>query len=326
MDYGHEETDRLLKELEKKIKREYKLAVKEAQDKLDDYLASVEKNDAKKRQQVKDGTLTDAEYKEWRKRRIMDGQKWEGMRDTLAQDYLNAHKIAESIITDFSYEAFALNRNFSLFEMEFQNVDLGTFTLYDKFTVQRLFEENPDLYHTPGAKVSQAIRDKKMLAWNKQHIQSEMLRSILTGESIPKIAKRLPQTVGYYGMSSAIRDARTITTGAENAGRVDGYKYAQDIGVKLQQMWMATLDGRTRHSHRVLDGEKAKVGEKFSNGCRYPADPEGDPEEIYNCRCTLIGVVKGSDVDLYGINGLDRWSRVDGMTYEEWRKAHGGKK
>ena len=324
MDYAHDEIDKRLKVLEKRIQREYGKAVKEAQGKLDKYFETFKKNDAIKAEKVKKGELTEAEYQEWRKRRFMDGERWQGMRDTLAQDYLNAHKIAESMTLDFSYEAFALNRNFSMYEMEFEGVDLGSFTMYDKHTVQRLLEDDPDLYHTPGYKISQAIREKRITEWNKQHIQSEMLRGILTGESIPNIAKRLPQKVGLYNIHSAVRDARTITTGAENAGRVDGYKYAQSLGVKVKQMWMATLDGRTRHSHRQLDGEQITVGEKFSNGCRYPGDPEGRAEEIYNCRCTLVGVVKGSDVDLYGINGFDRWQRLDGQSYEEWRKSHEG--
>ena len=57
---------------------------------------------------------------------------------------------------------------------------------------------------------------------------------------------------------------------AQNAGRVNSYKRAQAMSVNLQQEWLATLDTHTRHSHRRLDGERVAVGEKFSNGCRWP--------------------------------------------------------
>ena len=55
------------------------------------------------------------------------------------------------------------------------------------------------------------------------------------------------------------------------------------------------LDIRTRHSHRQLDGERREVGEKFSNGCRYPGDPQTPHAEVCNCRCTLVAAVDGVD-------------------------------
>lgn len=89
-------------------------------------------------------------------------------------------------------------------------------------------------------------------------------------------------------MSASMRYARTMTTAAQNAGRMDSYKKAQDMGIDLERNWMATLDGRTRDSHRAIDGEHRPIGKAFSNGCRYPGDPEGEPGEVYNCRCTWI--------------------------------------
>lgn len=39
-------------------------------------------------------------------------------------------------------------------------------------------------------------------------------------------------------------------------------------------------------NHVALEGETVLIGEKFSNGLRYPRDPEENrPEEIINCRC-----------------------------------------
>ena len=73
-------------------------------------------------------------------------------------------------------------------------------------------------------------------------------------------------------------------------------------------------NARTRHSHRRLDGEKVEVGKKFSNGLRYPADPNGSYAEIMNCRCTLIAALDGID------DTGKRWSKLpEGMTYEQWK-------
>jgi SPP1 gp7 family putative phage head morphogenesis protein len=162
------------------------------------------------------------------------------------------------------------------------------------------------------------LEREKAVLWNKQQLQSVMMQGLLQGDSIPKLATRLSNTVGESDRKRAIRNARTMATGAQNAGRVNAYKRAEEDGVDLIQMWIATMDNRTRHSHRWLDGEERPVGESFSNGCEYPGDPKGDPAEVYNCRCSLRGVVKGLDRK----SGKFRDdSAVGGMSYDEWRDA-----
>lgn len=144
--------------------------------------------------------------------------------------------------------------------------------------------------------------------------QAASHRNILLGESIPKLAKRIQRVTGS-NYAAAVRTARTATTGAENAGRVESYKRAQAMGIKLKQEWLATLDGRTRHTHRQLDGEVREVGQAFSNGCRYPGDPQARGSEIYNCRCTLAAAIDGVDA-----SDAERWSKLPpGMTYRQWK-------
>lgn len=115
---------------------------------------------------------------------------------------------------------------------------------------------------------------------------------------------------------------RTAVTGAQNAGRLDSYAAAEKMGIKLKKEWLATLDGRTRHSHAMLDGEQVAPDAKFSNGCRFPGDPQGPPWEVYNCRCTLIAAVDGVDT-----SDAERWARdpetwerklVSDMIYQAW--------
>ena len=107
-----------------------------------------------------------------------------------------------------------------------------------------------------------------------------------------KIAKRL-RNVQEMNRTQAIRSARTIVTGAENKGRQDSYARAEADGIILERTWLATNDSRTRHSHAVLDGETKPIDTPFSNGLMYPGDPDGEPSEVYNCRCALIAKVKG---------------------------------
>lgn len=343
MDYGHSEADRLLRLLERRLNKEYNQASKEAHSKLVDYFKKFEKKDAIKRaerdagkitkyvedyakmkgiKEINQKTINDA-YDYWRTGQIAVGERWKEMQETLAEDFHNVNNIASEIIKDHSHDVYALNHNYGTFEVERGSLVDTSYTLYDKSTVERLVRDNPDLLPPPGKKVSQRIREGKDVLWNKQLIQSSMTQSILQGESIPQIAKRLAESVGDSNRKAAIRNARTMTTGAENAGRVDSYKRAQKMGINMVQVWLATLDGRTRHSHRMMDGEKVQVDKKFSNGCRFPGDPRGPSWEIYNCRCTLIGQVDGVDFNLS--DASQRNNKLGGMNYEEWKKGHGKK-
>ena len=296
LDAGHVQTDQILEDLERRISKTYKQAEKETQKKLDQYLEKFKEKDRKKREQLKRGEITRTEYNRWRTGQIATGKRWAEMRDTLAQDYHNANKIAQSVTYGYMPEVYALNFNYGTYEVETQSLVDTSFSLYNREAVERIFRENPDLLPPPGKKVSERIAAGLDVKWNKQQVQSVMLQGILQGESIPKIAKRLSSEVGEKNRKAAIRNARTMTTGAESAGRRDSYKRAQSMGIKMMQTWVATLDGRTRHSHRMLDGETIDVDGVFSNGCRYPGDPNGAPEEIYNCFIGATSVATDSEI------------------------------
>ena len=330
MDDGHVWTEKELKLLEGRIRAEYKQAMEEVQRKLNEYLEKFRAKDEIKRQELADGKITQKEYAEWRKGQIMMGKRWEEMRDSLARDFANAEKICASMTQQFSYDAYAMNHNYGTFEVEKGSLVDTSYTLYDRSTVERLIRDDPTLLPPPGKKVSRAIAEGRAQLWNKQMIQSVMTQSILQGESIDKIAKRLANMVGDSDTKAAIRNARTMTTGAENAGRVDSYKRAENMGIKMMQQWVATLDNRTRHEHRQLDGQRVKVGEPFIVGhdaIMFPGDPAAAPYLVYNCRCTLIGVVAGSDLEKTTNAGeLPRRSKLGTMTYDEWKNEHKGRK
>lgn len=330
MDDGHKWTDKELKKLERRISREYKQAEREVQAKLDDYLRRFEIKDKIKRQALEDGKITKQEYIKWRTGQIMIGKRWEEMKNTLAQDFHNANKIVASMTREFSYDAYALNHNYGTFEVEKGSLVDTSYTLYDRNTVERLVRDNPDMLPPPGKKVSQRIKEGKDVLWNKQQIQSVMTQSILQGEPIPSIAKRLATAVGDSNMKAATRNARTMTTGAENAGRVDSYKRAKRLGIKMQQMWIAILDGRTRHEHRQLDGQRVDVGKKFhveGYEIEFPGDPHAAAEMVYNCRCTLIAVIPGTEIDrIKNAGDLPRNSKLGDMSYEEWKNEQLDKK
>lgn len=318
-DYAHEQTDIMLARIENELKAEYRRASKETQQKLAEHLKAFRQKDKERQAQVVRGELTIDEYRRWRRGQILVGKRWKAMQQTLAEDMNNANNIARSIVYGHLPDVYALNFNYATFEVETTGMLDTSFVLYDRQTVERLLRDNPDLLPPPSpkSKIAREIAKNKDLRWNKKKIQSELLQGILQGESIIILAQRM-QNVTNSNYSNAVRYARTMFTGAENAGRVNAYKRAENMGIEMEQQWVATLDGRTRHSHRQLDGEKIPVGGTFSNGCRFPGDPNGSPSEVYNCRCTLISQIKGLEHDLSGRS----LAKLDGKSYEEWKQGH----
>ena len=88
------------------------------------------------------------------------------------------------------------------------------------------------------------------------------------------------------------------------------------MGIQLKQMWRATLDGKTRHAHRQLDGQMVDIGEKFKvDGyeLEYPGDPSAPGYLVYNCRCTVVSVDKFHDPN------APRAAKLGDMSYEDWK-------
>lgn len=318
-DPAHDETEKLLAEMERRIQKEYAQAEKEIQAKLDDYLERFNLKDQKWQEWVKNGTKTKEQYNQWRIGQMAVGKRWDSLKQTVSEDLYHADQIAKSIVKGYMPEVYATNFNYGTYEVE-KGAKLDTsFTLYDRQSVERLMRDDPSMLPAPGKKVSKDIAEGRAVKWNKQQLQSVMIQGILQGESIPKLAERLAKEVGDSDMKAAIRNARTMTTGAQNAGRIDSYKRADDMGIKMEQMWRATLDDRTRHEHRQLDGQKVKVGDPFTvDGIEimFPGDPTAEPFMIYNCRCTVRAVVAGLTPQA---EKLRSDSAIGGKTYDEWK-------
>ena len=151
-----------------------------------------------------------------------------------------------------------------------------SFDIYNTDAVERLREENPDILPT------YTVDSDEDLAYNKNQI------------------------------NSAIKTARTAITCAQNAGNLDSFYKAQEMGIDTEKQWVCTQDDRTRESHLELDGEHIPLDDEFSNGLQYPGDPSGDPGEVYNCRCTMVAYFPDSDTRGAGD------SEESEEDYEEW--------
>lgn len=318
-DKGYDLTEKELKALEKRIYDSYKEAYDGLTDIIKEYFAKFADRDASEKARLDAGDITEEQYKQWRLAQIGRGKRFEALRDKVAERMTNANAAAVAYVNDATPGIYSLNRNFAAYTIEQVTGDVG-FDLWDEQTVKRLIVEQPELmpYYPPKRALKRGID----LAWGKKQITASVTSSILQGKSIKHMADDLQSRIVTMNRDSAIRTARTAVTGAQNAGRMDSYFAAEKMGIKCRKEWMATFDGRTRHSHAMLDGEIVDNDKKFSNGCRFPGDPQGRPEEIYNCRCTLVSVIEG-----IGTSRGQRRARnpgtgqnelIENMTYAEW--------
>lgn len=312
-------TDAELAKLEKRIAAIYREAYNDLTDTIRDYFGKFAARDAVEKARMDAGEISEDQYKQWRLAQIGRGRRFEALRDKVAERMTNANVVAVAYVNDATPGIYSLNRNFAAYTIEQVTGDVG-FDIWDEQTVKRLISEQPELMpYYPGKR---ALNRGIDLAYGKKQITASVTSSILQGRSIKGMADDLQSRITTMNRDSAIRTARTAVTGAQNAGRLDSYYAAEKMGIKCRKQWMATLDGRTRHSHAMLDGEIVDNGKKFSNGCRYPGDPNGPPSEIYNCRCTLVSEIE--EIDTYGgkrrarNQATGRNELIENMSYAEW--------
>lgn len=333
-------TDAELEALERRINREYYQAAREMRGKQAKWLEKFER-EREQREKALDNTKEAMEaHKRWLQSQAARGEWMDGMATQLAESAHQANVRAMDMVNGHIPRVFSENANRAAFGVDkMLRADTG-FTLVNEEAVRHVMEagvfdaqlirevvpEAPEL----GPAAIQSLRRREVdypkdMRWNRQKFTSAITQGILQGESIPNIVKR---TESIYGqnMSAAIRAARTATTNAENAGRMNSFERAQRLGIDMEIEWEATLDDRTRESHRMLDGERIQLGEYFEseNGpIRWPGDPQADPAETWNCRCRADGRVVGFDGergDWADEEPGERWSRLpEGTTYEQWK-------
>ena len=321
-DKGTKKTEKEIKKVEKNLEEVYSEAEKDIQDKLTTFMSKYSAKNQIKLDKLNAGEITQEEYSNWVQGQIFQGKQWQNKHDQIVGVMTNTNKVAVNMVNGGMYGVFAFNSNYQAYQIEKGfGINFG-FGLYDTSAVTNLIKNDPQIL--PKWK----INEKKDYIWNSKKVNNAITQGIIQGESLDKITKRISTGLCAQNENLMKTFARTGMTQAQNAGRYQRQMDAKQLGINLVKEWMSTLDGRTRDSHRHMDGEKLKVGDKwhpqkFSNGCRYPGDPEAPPQEVYNCRCTLV-----ADLVDYPAE-YERYDNIDGkpiknMTYDEWATAKGG--
>lgn len=316
--YADQWTDAELDALEKKIVAEYGKAGQEVKKKAQEYFRKFRAQDLEMLARLEDGEITEEYYRLWRMNQLGRGERWEKLADNLAQRVTATNMTASAYINDTTPGIYSFNHNYEAYSIEKVAANVS-FTLMDEQTVKRLLMRRVRILP-----VTQ-VKERTDLSWNKRSLQKELLSGIMQGESIDKMAARFTHVTGM-NRTSAVRNARTAVTGAQNAGRYTAISEANEMGCKAEKQWMATLDRRTRKSHQHMDLEHVPVEQQFSNGCMYPGDMDcRDGAEIYNCRCTMVSYLSPELM----AEPMTRWTgEVDGngdpvyvedMSYDQWK-------
>jgi hypothetical protein len=116
---------------------------------------------------------------------------------------------------------------------------------------------------------------------------------------VPLTADQIESMVTAYNNRALRYRAESIALTESMAALHEAQSQAIDQAIEsgaispenVELIWRITKDKRTRDSHRVMEGQTVKYGEKFVTGLgnelAYPGDPDGPAEDVIRCRCWL---------------------------------------
>lgn len=332
IDNAHSETDKKLEKMETYLTDLYRKSAKGIYEKWNEFMSEANDKLSKLQKEYDDAKATGdkalmkktgIKLSRAKKNVTLYNDYYKSMLDETTRQLANVNKTAIAYINGQMPDIYIINYN----AVAPDALSIGVrFDIRDAHTIKRLILDGEIELPTKELDIPKDMR------WNKKQINNSVLQGILQGESIDKISRRIFKQAmageNLQGLemgevvdiidknrNSAIRTARTMVTSAENHGRLDSYQDLEEQGVIQKKVWVATPDDRTRPSHLDMDGEEQDINDQFSNGCMFPGDGSGPPEEVWMCRCTMV-------TNIIGIRGkggrIDYLKRVEtGQTMHE---------
>lgn len=268
MDKAHKTTDRILAQLERQIKAEYNKAYKEVKQELTEVMAKLALNPNMSEQQ--------------RLNLVNKSNRLQAMIKQYADVIKNANATAVKYINGDMVNVYTLNYNFE--------ADKIGFSFVDNVAAKKIINKET----SPFTKLAiDSAKDRDVIV---RKLTSELTTSILKGESIPDMAKRV-KTIMENNLADSVRIARTETTRVENSARYDVGKEGERRGFTMLKEWVATPDDRTRPEHIEADGQRVPLDEPFNVGgelMMFPGDISlgASGWNTINCRCSMVNVIE----------------------------------
>ena len=126
-----------------------------------------------------------------------------------------------------------------------------------------------------------------MVQTTRDLVSSVLVKAGELGLGAPEAARLLRDKVAELTPGRALLVCRTELVAASNFGSFIG---AEATGLDLLKVWLATSDGRTRDTHRAVNGQAVAMDGLFRVGgypAKYPGDPQLPGSEVVNCRCAV---------------------------------------
>lgn len=315
------ENDERLAQLENRLTRLYSDSANELTRQLNEYMEQYEAQYNEMRASLARGEITQQEYERWARNRFLRTRQMQQQIESLTNDMVRADELAVQMVNGELPDVYVSSFNYSGFRGEVladaAGYDYANFTLYNADAMRIIMAEDPDLipWEEPSVDIPRDMR------WNRQHIQNAVAQGILQGDGIREISNRLLPIVNM-DRNAATRTARTAFTAVQNEARRDATRRLRDAGIPMVEPWMSVLRSNTRDTHLMLHGTYPNQDGLYGEGIifsgnllRFPGDPHGDPEQIYNCQCRVQSFIEGID------HSRDRELYAEMMQrehYEDW--------
>jgi hypothetical protein len=264
-----------------------------------------------------------AKLKSMRQAKVYQKKYQESLKKQVGDILDTMHKESFKTVSDYLYKSYEDGFIGTLYDLQGQGIPLA-FPLDQEAMVRAVQLDSKisnGLYSHLGEDVSLL----------KKRITAEISRGISTGATFQQIAKQLSlKMTGTYenpggSLAYAMRIARTEGHRIQIQGTMDACYKAKSKGADVVKQWDSTLDGRTRESHQMVDGEIKELDEEFSNGLRFPGDPSGGAAEVVNCRCALLQRARWG-LDEEELETLKERAEYFGLdkseSFEEYKNKH----
>lgn len=275
-------TEATIRQLERYVRKLYRDAEPALKRMAAEMLGRMKQKDAELRKQAKDGKITEKEARS-RMAAFVSSSGMPGARK-MALEILRVNKLAKERIDEAVPDVFAYAMNHASYEIETEiGADAGLVPV-SKADVEDLFRKIPDLFG------SRKMDEAKEKAYSVKKIIGNIISGFLEGFDLETIGDNIVKIIQNLNIDRWLQNIFDIITGADGGGEDTTNNWAQDNGVQMEKEWLATLDFKTRDTHRRLDGTRVPVDNAWEidgEEIRYPRDPMAVPALRCNCRCTM---------------------------------------
>jgi len=173
------------------------------------------------------------------------------------------------------------------------------------------------IINTPVASRKLSTRLQGNARKMKKNLNRALMNGFGKGLSTKKMARQISD-IGGAEYRRSLNIARTEAGRVTGVARQQSQQHAKELGVNTKKKWISTLDGKTRHNHRELDGQVREVDEYFEINGRRALQPHlfGVASEDCNCRCTSISIIEGYEPSLRRDN--ESHEVIDYKSYNDW--------